>query len=125
MGMIKQDMGYLAWLIAGLNTRRLRIDALLRRLTGFVASGVTHPLRLHKITALLQHIAADRDKEIALIGQIEAIEAKHRFRKKHNKLHIVPHEPVPALREEPEYPQPHGWEWILSLLAFAPRHKIK
>jgi hypothetical protein len=129
MGTYKHDIGYLAWLMAGLNTRRLHIDALLRRLTGFVASGIMHPLRLHKITAMLLQIAADRDKETAIIGQIEAIEAKHRFRKKYKTLHIVSPEPAAAIGEkavaDDPLPSRHGWTWILGLLALMPRHKIK
>jgi hypothetical protein len=80
------DISRRDWLAAALSERRSRIVELMRRLAGLGAPGSIKPELFHKFLELMGQIADERDKEIDLIGQIETVEEKHRFRRDCNQL---------------------------------------
>jgi len=72
-----QINGRLAWLSSNLAAQRNNLAKILLRLKGIGLRAGTS-LGLHrKFMGLLEQIAADREKEIDIINEIEAVEKQH------------------------------------------------
>jgi len=112
--------GQLAWLSATLASQRNNISALLLRLRGFGMSAGSSLILHRKFMRLMEQVADDRKKEMDIIGEIEAMENRHRHLKEHRMLRSASPEPaqkaeLAALQSEDEKPKRAG---ILGLIAF-------
>lgn len=96
--------GRLGWLSSALVTQRNNLsNTLLRLKDAGLRAGTS--LNLHrKFMRLLEQVATDRDKELAILNEIEAIEKQHRAMKRSNLLRCVTrkHMPHAAVVDHPE-----------------------
>jgi len=81
-----QTSSRLSWLTASLGERRSRLTSILRRMVGLGEPGAMKSSIFGKFLNLIEQVAGERDKEMELMSQIDAIEQKHRFMRDHHKL---------------------------------------
>lgn len=112
----------LAWFRAALSERKSRIMRLMQRIgdAGFVRA--LNPAIFLKLTNMLNDVAAEKDQEMRILGEIEAIEQKHRFRRVNGGLrHADDAEPETAAAKydcaaDVEERPKRGLAWLFALL---------
>lgn len=116
--------------MAKLVDKRGRIVDILRSITGLGPAGSLKPSLFSKFLGMLDEVAAVKDEETAYIGRIEALEQKHRFMRKHNKLRRA--EMAPKTRELEDtdenraIAQPRNfWMWVFLLWLLFKQRVIK
>jgi hypothetical protein len=126
-----QLQGRIGWLSVILGGNRARLTDLLRRLRG-VAASAGASLGLHKkFIHLLEQIQVEREKELDLIDEIEAVEKQHELRRKNKLLRQVSREGKceaeqaglrprsKALEAEKEPSRTPAWKIIALFLLFS------
>lgn len=95
--------------------------------------GAIKPSVFRKFLDMMDQVATAKEKENEIISRIQAVEAKHRFQRKHKALKHAspqPHDDLQALLtadDELAYQRtPKWWLWLLVLwgLLSMPRPKI-
>lgn len=76
----------IGWLSASLSTQTHKIRQLLGRIADLGVAQAMKPAMFSKFLNLMDQVAAAKDEEIRILSSIEAVEQKHRFRRKNGKL---------------------------------------
>jgi hypothetical protein len=84
------------------------------------APGAMNPTIFGKFLRMLDQIAAEREKEIRILNQIEAVEEQHRLCRKHNQLEQGIPQPenkpgLPPAEEEEAEPPKTGLLWLAAI----------
>jgi hypothetical protein len=122
MNAIAKQSSRLAWLAAVLSDQHHRLVGLLQRLSGLGQPGAMKPSVFRKFLGLLDQVSAAKEKENSIISRIEAMEAKHRFRRQRKQLKCANDEPRPqkdqslGLECELSGERPHRWLWWVAVL---------
>ncbi|MFY9288551.1 MAG: hypothetical protein WAO98_08635 [Alphaproteobacteria bacterium] len=95
-----------SWLMAAWSDQRRKIASLLARLGDLGTPGGMTPKIFHKFLHMLSQVAAEKEHEMHLIDEIEAIERKHRFMRKVGWLKRIGPKPI-----APEYEKTEKCEW--------------
>ena len=118
-----QISGRLSWLADALAVRRNDIASAFLRLKGLgvqVRNSLSFP---RHFVSLMEQIAADREKELDILHEIETIEKKHDELKTNKLLRTASPAPLPQVEplsceDNEEKPDGFGLTRILALLAF-------
>jgi hypothetical protein len=120
------NLSRLAWLSALLAGHRHRLTLLVGRLSDLGPLATMKPNVLRRFLDTLDQVAAEKDKEMALIGQIETVERQHSYRRKHGQVikasdteRPVILQPLPTeelCQDKP--PERSSSRWLLWLLLF-------
>jgi len=86
MNAMAKGSSRIAWLSATLGAQHARLVALLQRMRGFGAPDRLSPSMFRKFLDVLDQVAVAKEKEGEIISRIQAVEAKHRFQRKHKTL---------------------------------------
>ena len=130
MSALANENSRVAWLMARLANRRNHLIDLVRRLTGMGSPGAMKPSLFAKFTRMLEDVAASAREEMSLLKQIEDIEQKHRFLRKHKRLKCaVPKSKIPANAncEEAKHEPKSGFMrllWLIILWYLFMRQKV-
>src|SRR5262249_40368259 len=114
------DSSLFAWLGAKLAETRGHMAGLLQRMTGGSSPGAK-PALFSKFLGMLDEVARIKGEETEIISRIEALERKHRFLRKSNKLRradATPREKNDINFEEnirPEVEPRSFWMWVFLL----------
>lgn len=109
--------GYIAWLGDNLLARRHSLAALLERMRDVCMHAASNLSLYKKFMKLLEQVAGDREKEIFLIDEIEAVERRHAEMRKMKLLRRAQvsssDKDAAHQNDQPEQPQRSGiWKLI-------------
>src|ERR1700744_2537547 len=102
----------LAWLAAALSEQRHKISCLLGRIADLGGIHGMKPKAFTKFLRMLDQVAADKDEEVRIISEIDAIERKHRLNRNLGFVkHVGADNDAPASLEHPyeEARRKYGW----------------
>ncbi len=119
---IANDSGRISWLAAAWGAQKAKVMSLLGRLGDLGSREDMKPNVFAKFLHILGQIANERDKEVDILSEIEAIERKHRIQREHGALKRVEAEPADTMNREcedewdEECERPGlGWDWLLTM----------
>lgn len=80
------EMSRLGWLSASLSTQKHKVMKLLSQISDLGGMRADKPILFQKFLNLMDQVATAKDEEVRILSYIDAIEQKHRFRRKEGKL---------------------------------------